>query len=235
MSDSRREAPRLIAIYDLDRTVTFRPTYSLFLLHAASRMAPVRLLLAPIAALAMAAYALKLLNRDRLKTVMWALLLGRADPDRLDRAVASFTRRSLNGNIRAGARGQILCDRHEGAMLVLATAAHELYAGPIATALGFDAVVATRIVVGADGRVGPRLEGGNVYGDSKLAALTGFLESRTVQRSDAILAFYSDSASDRPVFEWVDRPAAVNPSPRLARLAAAKGWQILDWGKPQSV
>ena len=43
-----------LAIYDMDRTVTIRGTYTPFLLFVAARMAPWRLLLAPFALLAMA-------------------------------------------------------------------------------------------------------------------------------------------------------------------------------------
>ena len=225
-------SPTRIAVYDLDRTVTFRPTYSLFLLHAASVVAPARLLLAPVAGVAMLAHGLGLFSRDRLKSIMWALMLGRVKPACLGVAVGSFTLRTLQRNIRPGARAQIARDRQAGALLVLATAAHEHYAGPIASALGFDVVVATQAVVHADGRVGPGLVGANVYGDGKLAALLRFLDSRSVERSGATISFYSDSSSDRPVFERVDRPVAVNPSRNLARLAARRGWPILDWGHP---
>ncbi|MGZ8997998.1 MAG: HAD-IB family hydrolase, partial [Allosphingosinicella sp.] len=38
----------LLAIYDMDRTVTRRPTYSAFLRHAALRLGPWRLLLLPL-------------------------------------------------------------------------------------------------------------------------------------------------------------------------------------------
>jgi len=41
--------------------------------------------------------------------------------------------------------------------------------------------------------------------------------------------FYSDHASDAPVFEWVDEPVAVNPHDLLKRLASERGWAIEDW------
>ncbi len=221
-----------IAIYDLDRTVTHWPTYSPFLIGAAARIAPARLLLLPIMALAMAAHGLRLFDRDRLKTVMWALMLGRARPEALARAVDRFAARTLARNIRPGARARIAQDKARGARLVLATAAHELYAAPIARALGFDLVIGTRARIGADGRVGPGLDGANVYGSSKLAAIERFLAIDPANRADASIAFYSDSSSDRPVFEWVDEPVAVNPSRKLRRLATARGWPIEDWGCP---
>ena len=41
--------------------------------------------------------------------------------------------------------------------------------------------------------------------------------------------FYSDHASDAPVFEWADEAVAVNPHAKLARLAATRGWAVEDW------
>ncbi len=223
---------RPIAIYDLDRTVTHWPTYSPFLIGAAARIAPARLLLLPLMALAMAAHGLRLIDRDRLKTVMWALMLGRVRPDALARVVDGFVARTLTGNIRPGARDRIARDKARGALLVLATAAHELYAAPIAQALGFDRVIGTKARIGAGGRIGPGLDGVNVYGGSKLTAIEGFLAIDPAARVGISIAFYSDSSSDRPVFEWVDEPVAVNPSAKLRRLAAARGWPIEDWGRP---
>jgi phosphoserine phosphatase len=40
--------------------------------------------------------------------------------------------------------------------------------------------------------------------------------------------FYSDHASDAPVFEWADEPVAVNPHAKLAKLAATRGWTVED-------
>jgi hypothetical protein len=45
------------AIYDMDRTVTRRATYTPFLMHCALRRAPWRLLLLPFVIASMIAYA----------------------------------------------------------------------------------------------------------------------------------------------------------------------------------
>ena len=43
--------------------------------------------------------------------------------------------------------------------------------------------------------------------------------------------FYSDHASDAPVFEWADEPVAVNPHDRLRRLAdGSAAGAVEDWG-----
>jgi len=46
----------------------------------------------------------------------------------------------------------------------------------------------------------------------------------------AHVRFYSDHASDVPVFDWADEPVAVNPHDRLLVLARRRGWRIDDWG-----
>ena len=65
-----------IAIYDLDRTVLRKPTFTLFLLWAAWRDAPWRLLLLPALAALMIGYALRLYGRDRFKPAAIRLMLG---------------------------------------------------------------------------------------------------------------------------------------------------------------
>jgi NAD(P)-dependent dehydrogenase (short-subunit alcohol dehydrogenase family) len=65
-----------LAIYDMDRTVTKRPTYTRFLLHCAMRRAPWRLLFLPLALLSMTAYGLRIIDRARLKEINHQLLIG---------------------------------------------------------------------------------------------------------------------------------------------------------------
>jgi hypothetical protein len=69
-----------VTIVDLDRTITRRGTYSPFLIHAALRRAPWRLLLVPVVIAFMVGYRLGWIERKALKQRMHALLLGRAVP-----------------------------------------------------------------------------------------------------------------------------------------------------------
>ena len=55
-----------LAIYDMDRTVTKRPTYTSFLLHCAAARAPWRLLFLPLVLISMIAYGLRMIDRARL-------------------------------------------------------------------------------------------------------------------------------------------------------------------------
>lgn len=218
-----------LAIYDMDRTVTRRATYTPFLLHCALRRAPWRLLLLPLVALSMLAYAAKLIDRGRLKEINHRLLLGRQrHPSELKPLVDSFAERVVVKNIRPGARTAIARDKAEGRRLIMATASYRFYAREIAERLGFDDCIGTNSILGLDERVHAKIDGENCYGPAKLRMIAAWLEKSGLER--AHVRFYSDHASDAPVFEWSDEPVAVNPHARLRRLAAERGWAVEDWG-----
>jgi HAD superfamily hydrolase (TIGR01490 family) len=217
-----------LAIYDLDRTLTRHATYTPFLLHCALHRAPWRLLLIPFVVLSMLAYGLKLIDRGRLKEINHLLLLGhRRHPYELKPLVESFAAKTVAGNIRPGAKAAIARDKAEGRRVVMATASYRLYADAIGTLLGFDDVIGTGSIIGLDERVHAKIDGDNCYGPAKLRMVTDWLGKSGLTRGH--VRFYSDHASDAPLFEWADEPVAVNPHDRLARLAAERGWRREDW------
>ncbi|HUE79789.1 MAG TPA: HAD-IB family phosphatase [Sphingomicrobium sp.] len=220
-----------LAIYDLDRTVTRRATYTPFLVHCALRRAPWRLLLLPVVALSLLAYLARLIDRGTLKEINHRLLLGGSiHPKDLKPLVDSFADATVAWNIRPGSRLAIERDRKEGRRLVLATASYRLYADAIAERLGFADVIGTGSVIGLDERVRSRIEGENAYGEAKLRMIAAWVEKSDLLGKHGHVRFYSDHASDAPTFEWADEPVAVNPHGPLERLAKTCGWAIEDWG-----
>ena len=228
----QRGMPRTaLAIYDMDRTVTRTGTYTPFLLHAAQRLAPWRLALAPAVPVVMLSYAAKAIDRRRLKEICQRLLLGgRVPRARLVPAVESFADLVLRTNIRPGALRQIAADRAEGRRLVLATASYRFYVEAIARRLGFDDVIATGSVAGLDDMIHARIDGENNYGPAKLRLVEAWMQAQGIARADADIRFYSDHVSDAPVLEWADTGIAVNPSKGLRQLARRRGWETVDWG-----
>ena len=219
------------AIYDMDRTVTRRATYTPFLLHCATRRAPWRLLLLPLVIGSMLAYVLKLIDRGKLKEINHRLLLGsRRHPNELKPLVDSFAERTARSNIRRGARDAIARDKAEGRRLVMATASYRLYAKAIGDRLGFDDVIGTGSIIGLDERVHAKISGENCYGPAKMRMIADWVEKSGLKGVHGHVRFYSDHVSDEPAFEWADEPVAVNPHGKLRRLAEQRGWQIEDWG-----
>jgi HAD superfamily hydrolase (TIGR01490 family) len=218
-----------LAIYDMDRTITRRATYTPFLIHAASRIAPWRLAFLPLSALAMLCYVLRLIDRKRLKEINHALLLGKVHGDALMPVANSFATRTVARNLLPGALPAIAADRAAGRRLVLATASYRFYVAPIAARLGFDDVVATNSIVGLDARIVPKIDGENNYGPAKLRMIEAWMAMEGIDRAKAHIRFYSDHASDAPVLEWADEAFAVNPHRKLRRLSRRRGWPLLDW------
>lgn len=220
-----------LAIYDMDRTVTRRATYTPFLLHCAGQRAPWRLLLLPLVLVSMLAYVCRLIDRGELKEINHRLLLGgKVHPTELSPLVESFAEKQLATNIRPGAHRALARDKNEGRRVILATASYRLYADAIAQRLGFDDVIGTGSIIGLDDRVHAKIAGENCYGPAKMRMIADWVEKSGLKDARGHVRFYSDHVSDQPAFEWADEPIAVNPHGRLRRLAEQRGWAVEDWG-----
>jgi HAD superfamily hydrolase (TIGR01490 family) len=219
-----------LAIYDMDRTITRRPTYVPFLAFACGRLAPWRALLLPVVLLTLLAYALRLIDRGRLKEWNYILLIGRGiAPERLEPVVESFAEAQVAANVLPGARASIAADKAAGRRLVMATASYRLYAAAIARRLGFDDVIATDTMRDSAGRIVARIDGANCYGRGKLDMIEAWLQREGLERGALHIRFYSDHVSDAHVHRWADEAVAANAHERLARLAQAEGWEVVDW------
>jgi len=226
----KEENPVKIAIYDMDRTITFSGTYTPFLLHVAMAMAPWRLLLAPFILLAMLAYVVKLIPRKRLKEINQRLMIGgQVRRDRLAPYIESFADKVMRSNARAGALARIEQDRAEGYRLVMATASYRLYVEAIARRVGFDAVIATDHLGQDMDYVRAKIAGDNCYDEAKLTMIRAWMAGEGIDRAQAHVRAYSDHVSDAPMLEFADEAYATNPHAPLAKLAKEKGWQRFDW------
>jgi HAD superfamily hydrolase (TIGR01490 family) len=220
-----------LAIYDMDRTVTRRPTYTSFLLHCAIRRAPWRLVFVPIVIGSMLAYVARLISRATLKEVNHRLLIGSTiAPAELGPLVDSFADKQVATNIRPGARAAIARDKAQGRRVVMATASYRFYASAIAERLGFDDCVGTNTMLGLDDSVICRIDGENCYGEAKMRMVADWVASSGLTGKHGHVRFYSDHVTDAPVFEWSDEPVAVNPHGKLRDLASKRGWAVEDWG-----
>ncbi len=151
------------------------------------------------------------------------------DPAHLLELRARLLTERILPNVPAGARRMVERARGEADLLVLATAASDFLCQPIAEALGFDALVATRLEW-REGRPTGHLIGEPAYQAGKLAHLEAFLAARGT-RLDALTdsSFYSDSFNDLPLLERVRRPVAVEPDEALLAIARERDWPILRW------
>lgn len=214
-----------IAVFDLDRTITTIGTFTPFMIYAAWRLAPWRLVALPAAALLLVATRFRIITRKRLKQTMQRLLLSTQPRRRLEPVIADFTRWMLRHHVRSGAVSAIERERAAGSRLVLATASFDFYAESFARALGFDGCIATASLC-LDDMLVPGLPGENCYGAEKLRRVEEGL-GPGIPRPHIV--FYSDDRSDLPCLLWADEGVVVNPKRRFARIARARGLPVVRW------
>lgn len=217
-----------IAFYDMDKTITRRATFGFFLAYAVPRYRPWRIVLAPLLIMTVLAYALKLIDRARLKEINLGLMMGkRIDAASLSRLSAHFAGRTLANDVFGHALDRIDADRADKCRIVIASASYDFYVSQVGRLLGAD-VIATKATITGNA-VSPRIEGKNCYGEAKLAMVSDWLAAQGITRDDAHILFYSDHASDAPCLAWADQAFATNPHGPLRKLAGERGWTVLEW------
>ena len=220
----------LLAIYDMDKTITRRATYNGFLLHMALNKSPWRLLLAPFLPLGLVLYALKIWDRSQLKQFSQILLIGRRVPQaHFAKYLESHADLVVGKNVYPQLLARVAEEKAAGYRHVMATASYRLYVEAIAKRLGFDDVIATDLSTDSSGHVLARIDGHNCYDAAKLELVKGWMDRHGLERAQCHIRAYSDHISDAPLLHFADEPFATNPHGPLARMAEAKGWQILDW------
>lgn len=213
-----------VAIFDLDKTLTVRSSYTPFILFVARRR-PLRFLHAPRLLFLGLMLLLGLRQRDDVKAEMWRAVLGGLDRADTEAMGAAFAEHWSSTALRQNAK--LVIDRHKAASdrLVLATAAVDLVASPFGKALGFDDIVATRSAWTRDGRLDSEFDGLNCYGSEKLRRVQMLLGDEASEHSTA----YSDHVTDLPLLTWAARGIAVNPHAALAEVASDHDLQVEDW------
>lgn len=115
--------------------------------------------------------------------------------------------------------------RDQGHTLMIITATNRFVTEPIAARLGIEHLIATDPEL-LNGRYTGGVAGVPSFQDGKVTRLDDWLQSRNETLEGAW--FYSDSHNDVPLLEKVDHPVAVDPDPKLERLALAKGWKVMS-------
>ena len=125
--------------------------------------------------------------------------------------------------------GRATVERHRnaGAVVAIVTSATRYAAAPLAHELRIPHVLCTDLEVDNLGRFTGRLIEPMCYGKGKIERV----QCLAVELGHNIRQayFYTDSITDAPLLELVGHPVAVNPDPRLRRLAKAREWRIEEW------
>jgi HAD superfamily hydrolase (TIGR01490 family) len=123
-----------------------------------------------------------------------------------------------------------LMDEHHraGRDVVVVSASGTEVVEPIGEMLNADHVIASRLQV-VDGKYTGEIDY-YAYADEKARAIKAMAADRGYDLDDCFA--YSDSITDAPMLEVVGHPHAVNPDRELRKLAAGKGWPVLQFTRP---
>jgi HAD superfamily hydrolase (TIGR01490 family) len=220
-----------IAVFDLDGTITTRDTTAAYLLGYL-RQHPRRLANGLPVAIGALGFAGGFADRAELKRAAIRAVLGGVRDDEIAAWTDRFVAWCLGALVRPTARRQIAAHADAGHHLILATASLDLHVRPIARALGFSDVICTKVAWTRDGRISGDLDGDNMRGDKKLAAVQRAVAAVESAPRSAVVIAYSDHHADLPLLRWADQAVAVNPTRRLAAAAGIEGIAIEDWGRP---
>ncbi len=118
--------------------------------------------------------------------------------------------------------------RERGEPVYIVSATLQEIVDELARELGFDGALGTVCEVGPDGTyTGHSVR--SLHAQAKADCVRAVAE-REGYDLDACTA-YSDSHTDVPFLEAVGRPVAVNPDRELRRIAAARGWPVLEFNQ----
>ncbi|MGQ9491853.1 MAG: HAD family hydrolase [Anaerolineae bacterium] len=131
----------------------------------------------------------------------------------------------LRHYITEDGRKQVCWHREQGHHVAIVSAATPFAVAPVAHDLGLaDHYLATRLEI-MGGRFTGRLVQPACFGKGKLLLASAYAAAHGLDLRRSY--FYSDSHDDLPLLEAVGHPVAVNPSRRLARVAAQRGWPVM--------
>jgi HAD superfamily hydrolase (TIGR01490 family) len=126
-------------------------------------------------------------------------------------------------------QGRATVERHRtaGAVMALVTSSTRYAACPLADELRIPHVLCTELEIDDAGRFTGRITKPMCFGDGKAQRARDWAQSIGLDIGQAY--FYTDSITDAPLLSIVANPVAVNPDPRLRRLAKSKTWRIENW------
>jgi HAD superfamily hydrolase (TIGR01490 family) len=128
--------------------------------------------------------------------------------------------------IWSGTRALAQLHLDAGQRVWLVTAAPAEIASLVARRLGLTGALGTVSEI-KDGVYTGRLVGEPLHGPAKAEAILALADQEDLDLSQC--SAYSDSHNDLPMLTTVGHPVAVNPDPKLKRIARENGWEIRDF------
>lgn len=216
-------APRRLALFDLDGTLSRRDTFFPFVLGLLARM-PARWLRVPLLLLPLLRYLAGGLDRGGLKGAVLHGLFAGVPRARIERWAEHFVAASVPARMHADGLATLDAHLRAGDHVVVLSASPDLFVPAIARRLGAHEVHCTAIRWDGN-RLDGRLAGQNRRDEEKVRVLRSLREAHP---GLPVIA-YGNSAADLPHMRLCEEAVYVNASAALAAQLQAAGIQSRRW------
>ena len=191
-----------VAAFDFDGTLSSRDNFVPFLRRFGGTTATTRAF--ATGAVRVAKGGPSHWSRNTMKAEVLDLLVAGREAADLDDTAHVFAREIVAKHLRAEAVERADWHRTQGHRLVIVSASLANYLRPVAEHLRFDAVLATELEVGDDGRLTGRMQGENVRGPEKARRLDAWIASE-LDGVEPFVWAYGDSSGDKELWARADR------------------------------
>jgi HAD superfamily hydrolase (TIGR01490 family) len=152
--------------------------------------------------------------------------VGRQGRTEATKFFGTWVARQLLPRLVPAGQAKIEWHKDQDHRVVIVSASIEEIVKPVAEYLGLGQnYLCTRLAVQNDRYTG-ELDGPPCHGPGKVYWVREWAAKNKLEFPQSSAYFYTDSSSDLPLLEMVAHPIAVNPSRKLAKIAAVRGWTI---------
>ena len=213
---------RVAALFDLDKTLLDTSSgqlYARFQYHSGQMN---RWQLARVAWWGLLS-RLGVLNMEDLIPRLLADAAG-DDADEMRRQCDRWFINDVAAHVTGRGRQRVAEHQAQDHVIGIVSASTQYVVRPMADYLGIPGQYVCTRLESEDGRLTGKVVPPVCYGQGKVVWAERFATEHGVDLDASY--FYTDSISDLPLLERVGHPVAVNPDPRLRRLATRRGWPL---------
>ncbi|NNE59199.1 MAG: HAD-IB family hydrolase [Hellea sp.] len=218
----------MLAIFDLDYTLTRRGTWGRFTWQMAKYRPHIWIQLLISAGWTQWRYKKGHLPRVRVKQAMMRWCMVGKPRETMISEAKKFAEREVSSGLRPGGLTKLRAHQEAGDHILLVSAAVDIIVREICERLGVEDYLATNMDWDENNRLKEDFASANCYGPEKILRLETFLTSHPDLKNRPSI-MYSDSHSDIPIMEFCDSCVAVNPSEKLEKYAREHGIPIENW------
>ena len=215
------------AFFDADGTL-MRTHIGMYYLHIATRgMSPIQraLWIAAAAPRALGYLVLDQVNRGRFNRVFYRNYRHLTPAEAKGQAEAILNE-VIEPRLVPAALERIAEHHEHGEPVVIVSGSLDFLVAPLARRLGAAAAL-TAVLAEENGRFTGELQGAPVSGPEKARLARAWARERVIDLEASTA--YGDSTADLDLLRLVGHPVAVNPSPKLRKIAREAGWPIERW------